>query len=139
MFQRYYSFTSKTCRMCTARTRQAYSLSAKMSSSASNLTPSTYASAEKNLLRRAVLDGGAYKSQRPRVNSPHILLTLCNFEGCSVQRARKESDRTERRLGSPLNEIDSVAWPLRDVQSKSWAETDGEAWRPAPAACSTAQ
>lgn len=125
--------------MCTARTRRAYSLSAKMSSGASNLAPSTDASAEKNLPRRAVLDGGAYKSQPPRVNSPHTLLTLCNFEACSVQQARKESDRTEKRLGSSLNEIDSVARPLLDGQSKSWAETDSEAWRPAPAACSTAQ
>lgn len=77
--------------------------------------------------------------QPPRVYSPRTLLTLCNSEGCSVQRARKESDRTEKRLGSPLNEIDSVAWPLLDVQSKSWTETDSEAWRPAPAACSAAQ
>lgn len=139
MFQRYHSFTSKTHRMCTARTRQAYSLSAKMSSRASNLACVGRKKISSEEL--CLMVGLTRASQPPRVNNPHTLLTLCNSEGCSVQLARKESDRKikKKRLGSPLNEIDSVAWPLLDVQSKSWAETDSEAWRPAPAACSTAQ
>lgn len=82
------------------------------------------------------------QSMRPTLTVAHLYVIP---KGCSTRQAGKESHRGVRGKSAPGSPAErekkqlGLCWRCRARLGAEGEERDGEAWRPAPAACSAAQ
>lgn len=112
-------FTPKMSHVCAAQLYQTVSLSAKMPSPISNLSPSTHAPVE-NHLQRAVLLCWQwffcwYKSQLWYADSLHISLTFCMLR---LSETTIESNGSEKDVGTS-RKLNNFCYPVLTQHRKS--------------------